>query len=47
MALIICCSPAVSDAAETLSSLRLGKFAQGIMAIMQVLYHHFWLSLQS
>ena len=37
MALIICCSPAASDAAETLSSLRFGARAKGIMTSLQVL----------
>ena len=36
MALIICCSPAASDAAETLSSLRFGARAKGIMTSLQV-----------
>lgn len=38
MALIICCSPAASDAAEMLSSLRFGTHAEGIMTSVQVLY---------
>ena len=37
MALIICCSPAASDAAETLSSLRFGAYAESIMTSVQVL----------
>ncbi len=37
MALIICCSPAASNAAETLSSLRFGTRAKGIMTSVQVL----------
>ena len=36
IALIICCSPAASDAAETLSSLRFGARAKGIMTSLQV-----------
>ena len=36
MALIICCSPAACDAAETLSSLRFGARAKGIMTSLQV-----------
>ena len=36
MALIICCSPAASDAAETLSSLRFGARAKGIITSIQV-----------
>ncbi len=37
MALIICCSPAASEAAETLSSLRFGTRAKGLMTSVQVL----------
>ena len=36
MALIVCCSPAVSDAAETISSLRFGARAKGIVINLQV-----------
>ena len=38
MALIICCSPAASNAAETLSSLRFGVRTKGIMTSVQVLH---------
>ena len=38
MALIICCSPAAADAAETLSSLRFGTRAKGIMTSVQVFH---------
>ncbi len=36
MALIICCSPDASDASETVSSLRFGIRAKGIMISVQV-----------
>jgi len=36
MALIICCSPDASDASETVSSLRFGIRAKGIMTSVQV-----------
>ena len=36
MALIICCSPAASDAAETVSSLRFAAHAKRIMTGVQV-----------
>ena len=36
MALIICCSPAASDAADTLSSLQFGTLAKSIMTSVQV-----------
>ena len=36
MALFICCSPAAADAAETLSSLRFGARAKGIVTTLQV-----------
>lgn len=37
MAFIICCSPAATDAAETLSSLRFGTEAKGILDTVQVI----------
>ncbi len=36
MALIVCCSPAASDATETISSLRFGARAKGIVTSLQV-----------
>ena len=44
MALIICCSPAASDAPETLSALRFGSCAKDIMISVQVLCHFCLLS---
>ena len=37
-ALLICCSPAASDAEETLSSLRFGIHAEDVMTGVQVLH---------
>ena len=37
MAFIICCSPAASDAGETLSSLHFSTLADGIVDTMEVI----------
>ena len=41
--LLICCSPSPADAAETLSSLRFGSRAKGIVNTVQAQHVLLWL----